>query len=76
MVLLWLPPLPFTPVPESVFGRVAWAHRNYNFEDGWAWLGDLPKYGCRKVVLESWRKGPVSQPNLACFRHFSMQNPN
>ena len=49
----------FTRVPESVFGKIAWAHRNDTSEDGWAWLGDLPKYGCRKVVLESSRKGPV-----------------
>ena len=47
----------FTHVLESVFGRITWAHRNDNSEDGCAWLGDLPKYGCRKMVLESWRKG-------------------
>ena len=49
----------FTRVPESVFGKIAWAHRNDTSEDGWAWLGDLPKYGCRKVVLGSWRREPV-----------------
>ena len=49
----------FTRVPESVFEKIAQAHRNDNSEDGWAWLGDLPKYGCRKVVLEVRRKGPV-----------------
>ena len=49
----------FTHVPESVFDRIARAHRNDTSEDGWAWLGDLPKYGCRKVVLESRRRGPL-----------------
>ena len=49
----------FTRVPESVFGKIARAHRNDNSEDGWAWLGDLPKYGCRKVVLGSRRREPA-----------------
>ena len=49
----------FTRVPEPVFDKIAKAHRNDYSEDGWAWLGDLPKYGCRKVVLEMRRRGPV-----------------
>ena len=49
----------FTRVPESVFGKIARAHRNDNSEDGWAWLEDLPKYGCRKVVLGSRRREPA-----------------
>ena len=49
----------FTRVPESVFGKIARAHRNDNSEDGWAWLGDLPQFGCRKVVLGARRSEPV-----------------
>jgi len=49
----------FIQVPETVFVRLAEAHKDDSSETVWGWFDDLPKYGCRKHDLGSWTKGPV-----------------
>lgn len=48
----------FTGVRETDFAKIAKARRNESNEDAWGFLGDLPKYGCRKHDLGTWRKAP------------------
>lgn len=47
----------FTHVREAVFTRISAAHKNDTEDMGaWSWFSDLPKYGCRKRDLGSWRR--------------------
>lgn len=48
----------FTRVPETVFARLAEAHKDDSTETVYGWFDDLPKYGCRKHDLGSWQKDP------------------
>ncbi len=43
----------FTGVREADFAKIAKARRNEYNEDAWGFLGDLPKYGCRRRDLGS-----------------------
>lgn len=48
----------FIGVTEAVFVKIADAHREDNNETPWGGFDDLPKYGCRRHDLGSWRKDP------------------